>query len=321
MKREQLIALVGPTAVGKTEIGIRLARELDGEVVSGDSMQIYKGMDIGTAKVMAEEMNGVPHHMIDIKEPEEPFTVADFQQAATSAIARIHEQGKLPILVGGTGLYVQAVTHEFDFAESESDETFRAEMEAFVSEYGEKALHQELALSDPAAGEAIHANNVRRVIRALEVMHVSGKRFSEQESTQPLPRYDVTMIGLTMERGRLYERINRRVDLMMEAGLEKEVRCLFENDVGGQAIQAIGYKELYAHFRGECSLDEAVDRLKQNSRRYAKRQLTWFRNRTNTTWFDVGESDRQTVFQKILEFVQEMTGNETNIEKEEKGRD
>ncbi|SDB92962.1 tRNA (adenosine(37)-N6)-dimethylallyltransferase MiaA [Shouchella lonarensis] len=297
-----LIAVVGPTAVGKTALGIQLAQRFAGEVVSGDAMQVYKRMDIGTAKVRFEEMHGVPHHLIDVLEPSESWTVASFQEKARAVIDDIRERGKRPILVGGTGLYVQAITHALDFNEASSDPDFRARMEAYAKAHGEAALHACLAEQDMAAAQRIHPNNSRRVIRALEVIHVTGKPYSAQEQAPATER--VIMIGLTMARERLYERINKRVDEMMTAGLLEEVRQLHEEGIRGQSIQAIGYKELYQYLDGEVSLAEAVAQLKQNSRRYAKRQLTWFRNRSEAVWFHMDEDEPARVFEKIFAFIE-----------------
>ncbi len=303
LNNETLIAIVGPTAVGKTALSIKLALELGGEIVSGDSMQVYKRMNIGTAKASKEELAQAPHHLIDILEPTEPWTVSMFQERALHAISEIRGRGNVPILVGGTGLYVQAITHEFSFAEAKADEDYRKQMEHYLHEHGSLALHHQLDEVDPVAAHTIHPNNTRRVIRALEVIHTTGTLFSEQPNERAKPRFDTAMIGLTMERNQLYERINKRVDLMLNDGLLDEVTRLFNDGVEGQAIQGIGYKEIYAFLRGECSFDSAVDQLKQNSRRYAKRQLTWFRNRSEANWFDVGNNREDKIFQDVQSFL------------------
>ncbi|MFP7332413.1 tRNA (adenosine(37)-N6)-dimethylallyltransferase MiaA [Shouchella clausii] len=300
MTQEPLIAIVGPTAVGKTALGIELAKTFGAEIISGDSMQVYRTMDIGTAKATVEEMAGIPHHLIDILEPGDTWTVSLFQEKALLAIASIRSRGKWPLLVGGTGLYVQALTHELSFGAASSDPSFREEMELYANRFGNAALHEKLAIADPKAAEAIHANNVRRVIRALEVIHLTGKPFSEQENGLARPRFDNVLIGLEMERQALYERINRRVDAMMEAGLLEEVHRLYQRGIQGQAIQAIGYKELYAYFDGKCTCDEAIEALKTNSRRYAKRQLTWFKNRSDAVWFNLEEPEAKA---KIFDYV------------------
>ncbi|WP_204464777.1 tRNA (adenosine(37)-N6)-dimethylallyltransferase MiaA [Shouchella xiaoxiensis] len=300
--KEALIAIVGPTAVGKTDLSIKLAQQLNGEIISGDSMQVYKTMDIGTAKATEEEQAAIPHHLIDILDPEEPWTVAAFQERALAAIQDIRARGKLPIVVGGTGLYIQSITHELSFADAKSDPAYREQLEAFLEAHGIRALHQQLEEQDPKAAETIHPNNSRRVIRALEVIHTTGVRFSEQENQLGAARFNTALIGLTMDRQKLYERINVRVDLMMKQGLLEEVKRLYDAGVHSQAIQAIGYKELYAYFNGDVALAEAVDLLKKNSRHYAKRQLTWFRNRSAAEWFNVGAETPSEIFTKIVDY-------------------
>ncbi|WP_088105173.1 tRNA (adenosine(37)-N6)-dimethylallyltransferase MiaA [Halalkalibacter urbisdiaboli] len=305
--KEKLIVIVGPTAVGKTALGVYLAKAFNGEVISGDSMQVYKGMDIGTAKVTDEERQGVPHYLIDIKEPEESFSVAEFQERCIPLIQELNKEGKLPFLVGGTGLYVNAVIHRFDFTIKPVDDVnYRKELEAFATKHGNEALYQQLRNVDPKATEVIHPNNVRRVIRALEVYHVTGVPFSEQqtEENQDSP-YDVIMIGLTMDREMLYQRINERVDLMIKSGLIEEVKSLKERGIKNcQSVQAIGYKEIYDYLDGNCSKEEAIETLKQNSRRYAKRQLTWFRNKADATWFDMTSREKVEIFSEIRNFVE-----------------
>ncbi|MDY7222914.1 tRNA (adenosine(37)-N6)-dimethylallyltransferase MiaA [Halalkalibacterium halodurans] len=304
--KEKLVAIVGPTAVGKTKTSVMLAKRLNGEVISGDSMQVYRGMDIGTAKITAEEMDGVPHHLIDIKDPSESFSVADFQDLATPLITEIHERGRLPFLVGGTGLYVNAVIHQFNLGDIRADEDYRHELEAFVSSYGVQALHDKLSKIDPKAAAAIHPNNYRRVIRALEIIKLTGKTVTEQarhEEETPSP-YNLVMIGLTMERDVLYDRINRRVDQMVEEGLIDEAKKLYDRGIRDcQSVQAIGYKEMYDYLDGNVTLEEAIDTLKRNSRRYAKRQLTWFRNKANVTWFDMTDVDFDKKIMEIHNFI------------------
>ncbi|WP_413381448.1 tRNA (adenosine(37)-N6)-dimethylallyltransferase MiaA [Alkalihalobacillus sp. 1P02AB] len=312
--KEDLISIVGPTGVGKTALSIELAKKYGGEIISGDSMQIYRGMDIGTAKVNEEEMQGVPHHLLDIKDPDEAFSVADFQELVVPLITRLNQKKKVPILTGGTGLYVNSIIKGYQFSETEEDLTYRKELEQFVSEHGVEALYTQLLSVDPDAKEVIHPNNVRRVIRALEVFKVTGIPFTKQQkSTSEEERYHLAMIGLTMPRDQLYARINRRVDIMVKNGLIEEVEHLYNQDLKDvQSVQAIGYKELYGYMDGLYSLEEAIEKLKQNSRRYAKRQYTWFRNKTNTTWFDVSEGLTEKVFLQISEFVE---GNLKNISK------
>ncbi|MBN8249998.1 tRNA (adenosine(37)-N6)-dimethylallyltransferase MiaA [Priestia flexa] len=313
-EKQKLIVIIGPTAVGKTKLSIEMAKLLNGEVISGDSMQIYKKMDIGTAKVTSDEMEGIPHHLIDIKEPTESFSVAEFQEIVREKITDIHGRGKLPIIVGGTGLYIQSVIYDYQFTESAGDEHFRQRMEHFVAAHGIEPLYQKLCEIDPVGAESIHPNNHRRVIRALEVYEVTGKPFSvyNQEQNQEL-LYDVTLIGLTMDRDQLYDRINQRVDMMVQEGLVEEVKSLYDAGVRDvQSIQAIGYKELYTYFDGNCTLEEAIEQLKLNSRRYAKRQLTWFRNKMPVTWFEMEVDNFHEKFNKIFTYVAGKLKEEAN---------
>ncbi|WP_156906544.1 tRNA (adenosine(37)-N6)-dimethylallyltransferase MiaA [Alteribacter aurantiacus] len=304
MDKKDLIVIVGPTAVGKTATSISLAKKVNGEIISGDSMQVYKGMDIGTAKVLPHEQDGIPHHLINIKNPEDSFSVQEFQRLATSCIQEIHNRGKVPIIVGGTGLYVSAVIYGYEFSEVKEDTSFRSRMETFVEKHGAHELHAMLKENDRKSYEAIHPNNVRRVIRALEVYERTGIPFSEQGTVKKESPYNVTLIGLTMERQKLYDRIDRRVDVMLDQGLIDEVKGLYKQGIKDcQSVLAIGYKELYDYLEGHASLEEAIVQLKQNSRRYAKRQLTWFRNKMDITWFDVTDHVEQKV-QEIHEFVE-----------------
>lgn len=288
-KKEKLVVLIGPTAVGKTKLSIELANKFNGEIISGDSMQIYKGMDIGTAKIDHEEMDGIPHHLIDIKYPHESFSVAEFQQLVREKITEISKRGRLPMIVGGTGLYIQSVIYDYQFSDAPSDDEFRKGLEKRAKVEGNQSIYDELLKMDPEGAKSIHPNNLRRVIRALEIIHCTGKTMSQfQEKQEPDLLYDTALIGLTMERERLYDRINMRVEMMMEAGLLEEVRLLYQSGLKDcQSIQAIGYKELYEYFDDRITKEEAIEQLKQNSRRYAKRQLTWFRNKMEVEWFDM----------------------------------
>ncbi len=297
--------IIGPTAVGKTKTSVELAKSLKGEIISGDSMQIYKTMDIGTAKVKKEEMQGIPHYLIDIKEPQEAYSVAEFQREVRNKIDEISSRGRIPIIVGGTGLYIQSVLYDYQFSESGKDEETRLRLEKRSQEIGVDKLHQELTDIDPKSAANIHPNNVRRVIRALEIFYTTGKTMSEyQDTQQPESLYDIALIGLTMDRERLYERINLRVDLMMKEGLLREVQTLHNNGIRDcQSIQAIGYKELYAYLDGKVTLEQAVDDLKQNSRRYAKRQLTWFRNKMDVTWIDMTDGDFEQKLSQIFTVI------------------
>ena len=293
--KSKLIVLIGPTAVGKTKTSIELAKAFNGEIISGDSMQIYKHMDIGTAKIKPEEMEGIPHYLIDIKHPSDSFSAAEFQELVRGKISEITSRGKLPIIAGGTGLYIQSVLFDYQFSEAPSNDEFRNRLEWQAEKEGNLFLHNQLLELDPESAAKIHPNNVRRVIRALEIYHCTGKTMSEwQEMQEREPLYDAAIIGLTMERDKLYTRINKRVDMMIQEGLITEVEQLFQQGIRDcQSIQAIGYKELYDYFDGRVSLDAAVENLKQNSRRYAKRQLTWFRNKMDVKWFDMTAADQE----------------------------
>ena len=278
-KKIDVVAIIGPTASGKTALSIRLAKEIDGEIINGDSMQIYRHMDIGTAKITVSEMEGVPHHLLSIKEPTEAFSVAEYQQLVRGKIEEIQSRGKMPIIVGGTGLYVQSVLYDFQFTKQEVDEEARLRYYEDLEKLGPEAMHAKLAKIDPASAAEIHPNNTRRVFLA------GVSRAEEQFNRGNIPLYNHLIIGLDMDRAKLYERINLRVDLMMEAGLLEEVRALYDAGIRDvQSIKAIGYKELYAYFDGLVTLEEAIEQIKQNSRRYAKRQLTYFRNKMDISW-------------------------------------
>ncbi|MGE6538067.1 tRNA (adenosine(37)-N6)-dimethylallyltransferase MiaA [Bacillus luti] len=311
VRREKVAVIIGPTAVGKTKLSIDLAKALNGEVISGDSMQIYRTMDIGTAKVTKEEMDGIPHYMVDIKDPEDSFSVAEFQERVRKHIREITERGKLPIIVGGTGLYIQSVLFDYQFTDDAGDVIYREQMEKLALERGVEYVHKKLQEVDPESAERIHANNVRRVIRALEIFHTTGEKMSEQiEKQEKELLYDVSLIGLTMDRAMLYDRINLRVDLMMKQGLLEEVEELYNRGVRDcQSIQAIGYKEIYDYFENRVSLEEAVSQLKTNSRRYAKRQLTWFRNKMDVTWFDVTDGEKASEILRYIEGKLQLKSN------------
>lgn len=306
MLNKELVVLIGPTAVGKTKLSIDLAKALNAEIISGDSMQIYRGMDIGTAKITTEEMEGIPHHLIDIKNPDESFSVAEFQEIVRPLIDEIHGRNKLPMIVGGTGLYIQSVLYDYQFAQIPQDPTYRLQMEQFLEEHGVDELHKKLEQIDPISAERIHKNNSRRVIRALEIHHCTGFTMAEYiEKQEQEQLYNAAVIGLTMDRDILYERINKRVDIMLEQGIIAEVKQLYDDGMKDcQSIQAIGYKEFYDYFDGRVTLEEAVNNLKQNSRRYAKRQLTWFRNKMDVTWFDMTPPlDHEEKLHEILHYI------------------
>lgn len=292
--KEKLLVIIGPTAVGKTKLSIDMAKKFNGEIISGDSMQVYKGMDIGTAKITLDEMEGIPHHLIDIKNPDESFSVAEFQLLVRKKITEITMRGKLPIIVGGTGLYIQAVIQDYQFSDAPSDEEFRSALEKRLQIEGSQILYDELVQIDRASAEKIHPNNSRRVIRALEIFHCTGKTMSEFQGNQNVGLvYQTALIGLSMDREKLYERINHRVDQMVHLGLEEEVKALYDSGLRDcQSVQGIGYKEFFAYFEHKLSFVETIQQLKQNSRRYAKRQLTWFRNKMNVEWFDMTDADQ-----------------------------
>ena len=283
----KVIAIVGPTAVGKTSLSIELAKQFNGEIISGDSMQVYRGLDIGTAKVTAEEMEGIPHHLIDVRDVDKSYSAADFQKAARKAIQEISDRGKLPIIVGGTGLYIQSLLWDYKLGnEGElEDDSLRAKYEAFAEENGNLALWEKLQLTDPLAAEKIHCNNRKKMIRALEVFELTGHSILEPKE-QPKELYDSFLIGLNTDRSILYQRINQRVDLMVEQGRLAEAKNLAKNPTV-QAAQGIGYKEFFPYLSGGSSLEAALEEVKLHSRRYAKRQLTWFRNRMSVRWYDL----------------------------------
>ncbi|AMC09140.1 MULTISPECIES: tRNA (adenosine(37)-N6)-dimethylallyltransferase MiaA [Turicibacter] len=299
-----VLCIVGPTAVGKTKMSIELAKQLNGEIISGDSMQIYRGMDIGTAKATMDERQGIPHHLIDEKNPDEPYSVAAFQQTVRAKMEEIKSRGKLPIIVGGTGLYIKSVLYDYEFAgESESKEVD----EAKYGHLSNEELHAKLATVDEAGAKDIHPNNRKRVIRALEIYETSGVKKSEMiEKQEHKMIYDACLIGLTDDRTVLYDRINKRVDVMYETGLVEEVKALFDQGIPAesQSIRAIGYKELYDYFKGFISLEESKELIKRNSRRYAKRQYTWFNNQMDVTWFKVDVQHFDKTVQEVLTYVQ-----------------
>ena len=279
--KKPLIILTGPTAVGKTAASIGLAKAIGGEIISADSMQVYRHMDIGSAKIRPEEMQGVPHHLIDVLEPEEVFHVVRFQQMAKEAMEGIYERGRIPIVVGGTGFYIQALLYDIAFGENEEDRSYRKELEDLAKKEGAETLHAMLAQVDEKAALEIHANNVKRVIRALEFYHQTGQKISEhnEEERKKESAYNSAYFVLNDERSHLYDRINRRVDLMFEAGLVEEVRALknrgYTRDM--VSMQGLGYKEIFACLDGECTLEEAKEIIKRDTRHFAKRQITWFK--------------------------------------------
>ena len=312
MKRP-LIILTGPTAVGKTAASIGLAKAVEGEIISADSMQVYRGMDIGSAKISRKEMDGVRHYLVDVLEPEEEFNVVKFQRLARQAAEEIYSRNKIPIVVGGTGFYIQALLYDIDFTENDGDISLRQELEKTAEEKGPEYLHQLLQEVDPQAARDLHPNNIKRVIRALEFYRQTGQKISEhnrKERAKESP-YRYAYFVLTDDRARLYNRIDRRVDAMMEAGLLEEVRSLRDRGVKRTctSMQGLGYKELYACLEGECSLDEAVRIIKRDTRHFAKRQLTWFRRERDVIWLDKGRflQDEGRILQEMLRCLKEKT--------------
>ncbi|WP_031514587.1 tRNA (adenosine(37)-N6)-dimethylallyltransferase MiaA [Desulfofalx alkaliphila] len=291
--KKPLLAVVGPTATGKTEVGVNLSQKIDGEVVSADSMLVYKGMDIGTAKPSMEERQGIPHHMIDVAVPTEDYSVARYQREARKVVAEIHNRNKIPVIVGGTGLYIRAVVDEYNFDVPGENREIRQSLLQQANEKGTQWLHRELSLVDPRAAERIHHKNVRRVIRALEVYKLTGKPFSsfQQAEYKSRPEYKVALFGLTMPREILYKRIEKRVDIMLEQGLVEEVQGLIKQGVKAHvtSMQGLGYKEIASYLAGELTLAQAVELIKRDTRRYAKRQLTWFKRDPRIIWFDMNK--------------------------------
>jgi tRNA dimethylallyltransferase len=285
--KKPVLFIVGPTAVGKTALSLELAKKYNGEIISGDSMQVYRGMDIGTAKASPEERAEVPHHLIDICDPSESFTVSMFQTLAAAVIADIHARGKLPIVVGGTGLYVESLCYDFGFAEGEPNLAVREALQARIEQEGSEVLHRELAKIDPQAAEKIHANDARRIIRALEVWQTTGTTFSAGSTRKESP-YEPIWIGLNMDRAKLYERIEMRIDQMLNQGLVEEVKTLLLTHASQlpTALQAIGYKEIVRWLQGEYTYERAVELLKRDTRHFAKRQLSWFRRMVEIHWVD-----------------------------------
>ena len=287
--KKKLVILTGPTAVGKTALSLSLAKALGGEIISADSMQVYRHMDIGSDKLPFEKREGIPHHLVDVLEPTEDFHVVLFQRMAMEAMEDIYSRGKVPILVGGTGFYIQAVTREIDFTEAE-ESSYRRDLEALAEEKGVSYLHERLQEVDPKSAEIIHENNVKRVIRALEFYQENGYPISQHNSEQREKKspYDLHYFVLNAPRDLLYERIDKRVDEMMERGLLAEVEALYAMGCrrGMTSMQGLGYKELLDYLMGEVSLEEAVRLIKRDTRHFAKRQLTWFRREGEVTWVD-----------------------------------
>jgi len=298
-----ILVIVGPTAVGKTELAVRVAKQVDGEIISADSMQVYRGLDIGTAKPTETERQGVPHHLLDVVAVDQEFSVADYQLMVEDILMDLAKRGKTPILTGGTGLYIRAVLEGFVFDSQGKDDDLRARLQEVAESQGNIALHRRLAVVDPDTAKRLHPNDRRRVIRALEIYHTTGQPLSQHLDAQKQlePRYQAVKFGLARNRPRLYQRIDARVDQMIEAGLLDEVKNLLEQGLaeGATAMQALGYKELVGYLRGEYDLAEAIRLLKRDTRRYAKRQLTWFRRDEEIIWLDLDKLTIEDATDKI----------------------
>jgi tRNA dimethylallyltransferase len=305
--KRKLLVLLGPTAVGKTRLSLELAAAYDAEIISGDSMQVYRGMDIGTAKITPEEMQGIPHHLIDIHDPDFPFSAAEFQEQGRRVIEEISDRGKLPFIVGGTGLYIESLCYGFRFSEAVADEAFRKEQDEYADKHGALALHARLEAVDPVSAARLHPNDRRRIIRALEIYHQTDQTLSSSHAGQKKESpYDLCLVGLTMDRKILYKRIEDRIDQMLAEGLVEEVRGLLERGYGRGLVsmQGLGYKEIAAYLAGEMTYEEAVILLKRDTRRFAKRQLSWFRHMNEIEWIDVGEEQNFSGnFEKIRDII------------------
>lgn len=313
----KVIVILGPTASGKTALSLNLAERLGTEIISGDSMLVYKGFDIGTAKPTPAERRGIPHHLIDILEPSQSYSVTQFQQQAGAIIRRLNAEGRIPIIAGGTGLYLKALLEDYAFNETGEHQAFREEMRELCEREGHEALYTRLVQADPESAGTIHAHNIPRVIRALEVAHFGGEQISRTrayDDGQELA-YDAFVIGLAWERPALYGRINRRVDLMMEAGLEQEVRGLLASQVTRvmPAMKGIGYKEMAAHLAGELTHEEAVDAIKKGTRHFAKRQLTWYRKMPYIRWYAMDNRSEQELFAEVLRDLAGFWPQESNL--------
>lgn len=309
MKKTPIIILTGPTAVGKTELSIKLAKSLNAEIISADSMQIYEYMDIGSAKVTKDEMNGVPHYLIDEVKPDFSFSVSEFQERANKYIKEITEKGKNVLVTGGTGLYLNSLIYNMDFAKSDANNELRESLRLELEEHGIDYMHEKLRALDIDSANRIHKNNTKRVIRALEVC-LSGEKMNDFSNDLKFnEKYNPIIIVLNRERQHLYQRINKRVDIMMEGGLVEEVKKLLSLGYTKDMIsmQGIGYKEIIKYLDDEYSFDEAVEIIKRDSRRYAKRQLTWFRRYDNAKWFNLDEySDKEILEKEIINYIEKM---------------
>ena len=307
-KNKNLVILTGPTAVGKTKLSIELAKRIGGEIISADSMQVYKHMDIGSAKIMPEEMDGVVHHMIDVLDPREDFDVYRFQQMAKAKIQEIYDRGHIPVIVGGTGFYIQALLYDIDFTQSEEDESLRGQLEELADEIGAHALHEMLREVDPEAADEIHENNVKRVIRAIEYHRQTGEKISahNKEQREKQSPYNFCYFVLNDDRAKLYERIDQRVDLMLKAGLVEEVKKLLSMGCKREstAMQGLGYKEIIDYLQGAIDLERAIYLIKRDTRHFAKRQITWFKREADVVWVQrdvLGQEDSKLLDYMLME--------------------
>ncbi len=305
--QKPLIIIAGPTACGKTNMSIALAKRIGGEIISADSMQIYRSMDIGTAKPTKEEMQGIPHYLIDELNPDEEFNVMIFQEKAKKAMEIIWNKGKIPILVGGTGFYINALVYDNNFTSTDNDFSFREGLYQMAEERGPEILYEKLKAIDPDYAKTTHANNIKRVTRALEYYHLTGRLFSKhnQEQKEKESPYNTAFFILNMERELLYQRIDLRVDMMMKAGLLEEVKALLDEGYGPQLVsmQGLGYKEFIPYFEGKCTLEESVEQLKKGTRHFAKRQLTWFRRQAQGNWINMTYADKTAVLQEMEQYL------------------
>lgn len=309
--KEKLLIITGPTGIGKTSLSIEIAKKIDGEIISADSMQIYKYMNIGTAKIKDEEMDGIPHHLIDFLDLDEDFSVSDFRERAKKIITKLNNQDKIPMVVGGTGLYINSLVYDLNFTRVASDEEIRSRLEGIKEEFGNEYLLNMLQEIDPKSAEKINVNDTKRVIRAIEIYEITGKPMSQHNNNfrKINEDYDLIIIGLNMDRKALYDRINDRVDIMFEEGLVDEVKGLLSSgyDKNLVSMQAIGYKEIIMYLEDEITLDRAIELIKQGSRNYAKRQLTWFRRDDRVKWFNRDE------YSDFNELVEDVMGYTTKI--------
>ena len=303
---EKVIVVIGPTSVGKTKMGVALAKKLNGEVISGDSMQVYRQMDIGTAKVTIEEMEGVTHHCIDILDPKDQYSVHDFQQTVRKQITEITNRGHVPIIVGGTGLYIKAALYDYTFSEMENNHD---EINKKYRDYTNEQLYDHLKQIDEESAKILHFNNRRRVLRAIEIYETTGKRKSEMlEEQEHICLYDAYFVGLTLPRELLYERINLRVDLMMKNGLQGEMESLIKQGLTreNQSMKAIGYKEWFDYYDHQIDLNDVLELIKKHSRQYAKRQYTWFKNQFDVHWYDVNLENFEQTIEQVTDDIEKI---------------